>query len=72
LPASTVRLSKILEEEKRQFGVGKLRRKRPVDRGPKSTDLASLGEAARTGKKIERDTSGHCQKCEIFNLVKYF
>ena len=35
-------------------------------------DLALFEDVVRAGKKIEQDPSGHCQKCEIFNLVKYF
>jgi hypothetical protein len=35
-------------------------------------DLALFEDVVPAGKKIEQDPSGHCQKCEIFNLVKYF
>ena len=35
-------------------------------------DLALLEDVVPAGKKIEQDPSGHCQKFEIFNLVKYF
>jgi hypothetical protein len=65
-------LSKIIEKEKRQFAERKLGEIKSRESGAKSRDLASLKEAVRAGKKIERDTSAHCQKCEMFNLVKYF
>jgi len=35
-------------------------------------DLALFEDVVPAGKKIEQDPSGHCQKFEIFNLVKYF
>jgi len=65
-------LSKILKEEKRAIN-GPERWENNVPRiSAELKDLALFEDVVPAGKKIEQDPSGHCQKCEIFNLVKYF
>ena len=65
-------MSKILKEEKRAIN-GPERWENNVPRiSAELKDLALLEDVVPAGKKIEQDPSGHCQKCEIFNLVKYF
>ena len=65
-------MSKILKEEKRAIN-GPERWENNVPRiSAELKDLALFEDVVPAGKKIEQDPSGHCQKCEIFNLVKYF
>src|SRR6266699_1352363 len=72
LPASQVRLSKILEEEKSQFAVGKIGKNKVPRISVELKDVALLEGGASAVKKIERHTSDHCQKSEYLTLLNSF